>query len=79
MIGKLSMTNDPMINLERLTLDTHVLIWYTEGIKLSKEQVKIIEQVRQASNLYVSAISIWETAMLINKDRMSLTQRQNNC
>ncbi|HJD56661.1 PIN domain-containing protein [Candidatus Tisiphia endosymbiont of Ptychoptera albimana] len=73
------MTNDPMINLERLTLDTHVLIWYTEGIKLSKEQVKIIEQVRQASNLYVSAISIWETAMLINKDRMSLTQRQNNC
>ncbi len=43
MIGKLSMTNDPMINLERLTLDTHILIWYTEGINLSKEQVKILK------------------------------------
>ncbi|MCC8483820.1 MAG: type II toxin-antitoxin system VapC family toxin [Rickettsia endosymbiont of Labidopullus appendiculatus] len=67
------MINDPMINLERLTLDTHVLIWYTEGINLSKEQVKIIEQVRQASNLYVSAISIWETTMLINKAKIAIS------
>ncbi|MCC8371922.1 MAG: hypothetical protein LN568_04165 [Rickettsia endosymbiont of Pseudomimeciton antennatum] len=37
--------------MERLTLDTHILIWYTEGINLSKEQVKIIEQVRQANSL----------------------------
>ncbi|WP_425361612.1 type II toxin-antitoxin system VapC family toxin [Candidatus Tisiphia endosymbiont of Ceraclea dissimilis] len=67
------MTNDTHINIEKLTLDTHVLIWYSEGTNLSKEQVNIIEQVRKAGNLYISAISIWEIAMLVNKDKIALS------
>lgn len=67
------MTNDTHINIEKLTLDTHVLIWYSEGINLSKEQVNIIEQIRKAGNLYISAISIWEIAMLVNKDKIALS------
>jgi len=33
--------------LERLTLDAHVLIWYTEGVKLNPQQVDLIERARK--------------------------------
>jgi PIN domain nuclease of toxin-antitoxin system len=59
--------------IERLVLDTHVLIWYLEGIELNEEQVQIIEQQRAKNQLFVSAISIWEVAMLINKKRAALS------
>ncbi len=69
------MTNNPdtYLNIEKLTLDTHILIWYSEGTNLSKDQVNVIEQVRKAGNLYISAISIWEIAMLVNKDKIALS------
>ena len=65
------MTNNGYTHLERLTLDTHVLIWYTEGIKLTPYQVDLIEKVREKGCLYISAISIWEVSMLASKDKIA--------
>jgi PIN domain nuclease of toxin-antitoxin system len=44
----------------RLLLDTHVLIWWDEGKKLSREARDAIEQ---ADQVYVSAASGWEIAI----------------
>ncbi len=60
-------------DLEKLTLDTHVLIWYTEGVKLTDTQVNVIEKVREKNALYISAISIWEIFMLARKDKIAFS------
>lgn len=63
-----------MINVltqnDKLVLDTHILIWYTEGIHLSPAQVESIEDFRKKDNLYISAISIWEIALLVSKGKI---------
>lgn len=57
-----------------LILDTHAFIWLMEGdTNLSKgSRDKIVKSSREGT-LYVSAISVWEIAMLQNKERISLT------
>ena len=59
--------------IEKLVMDTHILIWYLEGIELSQQQVQIIENQRNLSQLYISAISIWEVSMLINKKKAAIS------
>jgi PIN domain nuclease of toxin-antitoxin system len=59
--------------IDKLIIDTHVLIWYLEGIKLSEEQVSVIEDARNKHELYVSAISIWEIALLTKQNRVVLS------
>lgn len=44
----------------RLLLDTHVLIWWDEGATISAEADKAI---READQVYVSAVSGWEIAI----------------
>jgi len=44
----------------RLLLDTHVLIWWDEGRGLSKVAD---EAIREADQVYVSAVSAWEIAI----------------
>ena len=67
--------NSPTLlnDTDSLLLDTHILIWYAEGVKLSPTQVEIIESYRKISRLFISAISIWEIAMLLNKSRLNLS------
>ncbi|KJV81107.1 PIN domain protein [Rickettsia hoogstraalii str. RCCE3] len=65
-------------NLVNLILDTHILIWYAEGIKLSKHQIELIEKAREHNMLYISAISIWEVAMLENKGKIVLSISLND-
>jgi len=50
----------------RLVLDTHVWIWAVEGMtdRLDPKALTAIEQAARASTLAVSAISVWELAML---------------
>jgi PIN domain nuclease of toxin-antitoxin system len=43
-----------------LLLDTHVLIWWDEGRRLSAEARRVI---REAEDVYVSAASAWEIAI----------------
>lgn len=65
------MINSEHPNIEKLTLDTHVLIWYIEGIRLTQNQINVIENARRKGCLYISTISIWEIAMLANKDKIA--------
>jgi PIN domain nuclease of toxin-antitoxin system len=55
--------------------DTHVLIWYVEGIasRLSMEAVERIEEMRKQSRLFVSAISVWEVGMLHSQRKLALS------
>ncbi len=56
-----------------MVLDTHVLVWLDEGSdRLGKESITQIDQSLKAGELYVSAISFWEVAMLIRKGRLQM-------
>ena len=44
----------------RILLDTHVVIWWDEGKRLSREADRAI---RTAEQVYVSAVSQWEIAI----------------
>lgn len=55
----------------RLLLDTHVLIWWDEGAKLS---AKASQAIRDAEQVYLSAASAWEIAMKASLGRLSTTR-----
>ena len=63
--------------MNKLTIDTHILIWYVEGIELSEEQVDLIETTRRNNMLFISSISVWEIVMLVNKARITLSMNLN--
>jgi PIN domain nuclease of toxin-antitoxin system len=51
----------------RILLDTHVLIWWDEGARLSREADRAI---REAEQVYVSAVSGWEIAIKTSLGRL---------
>jgi len=51
----------------RLLLDTHVLIWWDEGARLTSAARKAIEG---ADQVYVSAVSGWEIALKTSLGRL---------
>lgn len=55
----------------RLLLDTHVLIWWDEGVVLSEEAVAAI---RDAEQVYVSAVTGWEIAIKASLGRLDTTR-----
>lgn len=55
----------------RLLLDTHVLIWWDEGQRLSPAARRAI---REAPEVFVSAASAWEVAMKIALGRLRPTR-----
>ena len=63
-----------------IVLDTHALIWWVNGdSKLSARARKVIESEMtvDGGRILVSAITAWEIAMLINKNRLALTMDLN--
>ncbi len=57
-----------------ILLDTHALVWLSEGNKqLGLESKKMIDQALKLNELYVSPISFWEIAMLVEKGRINLS------
>lgn len=57
-----------------IVLDTHTLIWWVNGDKqLSAKAKKAIESELPDGDVFVSAISAWEVAMLVAKGRLALT------
>lgn len=56
----------------RLLLDTHVLIWWDEGEGLSED---VVETIRDADQVYVSAASAWEIAIKAALGRIETTRR----
>lgn len=55
----------------RLLLDTHVLIWWDEGARLSAAARSAIET---ADQVYVSAVSGWEIAIKVSLGRLRPTR-----
>jgi PIN domain nuclease of toxin-antitoxin system len=57
-----------------ILLDTHALIWLVNGEKLAEPAREAIRAAASASVLFVSPISAWEIATLIQKRRLALNQ-----
>jgi len=61
--------------LRPLLLDTHIWIWVAENLtaKLSTSCIDGIRLARRQERLLVSAISVWEVAILDAKGRITLS------
>jgi PIN domain nuclease of toxin-antitoxin system len=59
-----------------LVLDTHVWLWVVEGDRreLSARAIEDITRASRRGDILVSAISVWEVAMLEAKGRISLSR-----
>jgi PIN domain nuclease of toxin-antitoxin system len=57
-------------------LDTHIWIWMVEGEagSLADSAIQDIETAARAGMVFVSAISVWEVAMLEARGRITLSQ-----
>jgi len=56
-----------------ILLDTHALVWLSEGnSKLGKESLSLIDNALKVNELFVSSISFWEAAMLVEKGRLTM-------
>ena len=56
-----------------MILDTHVWLWLNEGSsELKKKIISLIDEAAQTDGIYISAISVWEVAMLASKKRIIL-------
>ncbi|MGB4599715.1 MAG: type II toxin-antitoxin system VapC family toxin [Trichlorobacter sp.] len=59
---------------EVIVLDTHALVWWiNDPGQLSKTAQAVIEEARKNKTLYVSCISSWEIALLVQRNRLQLT------
>jgi PIN domain nuclease of toxin-antitoxin system len=60
----------------KILLDTHILIWsLLEPERLSSVVKDTITSAQNTDNLYITSITLWEIAMLIKKQRISVFQR----
>jgi PIN domain nuclease of toxin-antitoxin system len=58
---------------EVILLDTHVLVHYARGDKkIGKRTLSILDRAKDRDELFVSALSFWEIAMLVAKNRLGL-------
>ena len=59
-----------------LLLDTHVWIWLINGSPEidHKQYLNTVQQYARKDAVRISAISIWELAMLVSKKRLSLSK-----
>jgi PIN domain nuclease of toxin-antitoxin system len=58
-----------------IVLDTHIFVWFlSKDSKLSYEDVKKLNQAMQNEEIALSSISIWEIAMLHERNKIFLTQ-----
>lgn len=56
----------------KLLMDTHIWYWFAIGDKLlAPKSVAMINDAALNDSLYVSAMSVWELAMLESKNRIS--------
>jgi PIN domain nuclease of toxin-antitoxin system len=55
----------------RLLLDTHVLIWWDEGARLT---ARAADAIREAEQVYVSAVTGWEIAIKTALGRLETTR-----
>jgi len=60
-------------SVNSVLLDTHALVWLLAGSqRLGVKARNKIQDAAEADQLYLSAISPWEVAMLVSKGRLTL-------
>lgn len=58
-----------------IVLDTHVLVWALDNdARLGRQARAAIERASEAGSVFVSAITPWEIASLVQKGRLALTE-----
>lgn len=56
-------------------LDTHALVWWVDGSnKLAREQRRATERAAAQGTLFLSEISFWEIAMLIEAHKLTFRE-----
>jgi PIN domain nuclease of toxin-antitoxin system len=57
-----------------LLLDTHVWLWYAEGVseRLRPAGIRKLDEARKGDGLVISAISVWEVGMHAARGRIQL-------
>lgn len=56
-----------------ILLDTHALVWLDQGdSRLGEKSLDALDMALQSDELFVSAISFWEVAMLVEKNRLEM-------
>jgi PIN domain nuclease of toxin-antitoxin system len=56
-----------------ILLDTHVWIWWVSNPDLLSHQASaLIDKAMVEKKIYLSAMSVWEVAMLVSKGRLQL-------
>lgn len=64
---------------EKVVLDTHILLWSLLAPDNLKDKIKAqITAAQHSDNLYLSSITLWEIAMLIQKKRISVFERTSD-
>ena len=59
-----------------LLMDTHIFLWLMlKDSNLSKAEIELINQSAKTNSLYISAISLWEIALLEKRGRINLYQQ----
>jgi len=57
-----------------IVLDTHALVWWASGsAELSAKAKSAIDRERREGQIVVSAISAWEIAMLVEREKLVLS------
>ena len=58
-----------------IAIDTHVLVWLATGARqmISKKAMKRISEELANGQIWVSTISTWEIAMLVERERLVLS------
>lgn len=58
-----------------IVLDTHVLVWTVEDdLRLGEAARLLVDKESSSGRILVPAISIWEIAMLVARERLALGQ-----
>jgi PIN domain nuclease of toxin-antitoxin system len=56
-----------------IVLDTHAWVWWVSNPEMLSDAARqVIDDAVRRSGLYISTISAWEVAMLVEKGRLSL-------
>lgn len=55
-----------------ILLDTHVWVWWTHGDSALPARIRAAIELREQEGIAVSAISCWEVAKLVERQRLDL-------
>jgi PIN domain nuclease of toxin-antitoxin system len=56
-----------------IVLDTHAWVWWVSNPEMFSDTArKAVDEAAGKNELFVSMISVWEVAMLVEKERLSL-------